>query len=303
MRFQVGDGMVEVLVDIDRFQLPIAQFLPEADPERVESARSLLEPDHADLDRGLLTLAIQTFVLRAAGRTILVDTCVGEGKERPILPDFHRRHRNGFLERLAQAGVQPESIDLVFCTHLHVDHVGWNTRLLDGRWVPTFPNARYLIGRHELGYWQDQRRRPDGDALQLGGFEDIVLPILEAGRAELVDDGYELGPGLELVPLPGHTPGQMGCGRTGRSGPSFARTRSTVPCRFWTPDCQPRGVSIGSRHGRSAGRCSRRRPRRAGWWWRHISAARAACTSGGRRTASRRASRTAASEPDRIEAE
>ena len=82
--------------------------------------------------------------------------------------------------------------------------------MLDGRWVPTFPKARYLIGRRELGYWQDQRRRPEGDALQLGGFEDSVLPILEAKRAELVDDGYELGPRLSLVPLPGHTPGQMG---------------------------------------------------------------------------------------------
>jgi len=202
--------MVDVLVDIDWFELPISRFLHEAEPGQVESARSLLEPDHVDLERGMLILAIQTFVLRAAGRTILVDTCVGEGRERPLVPDFHRRHQSGFLERLAQAGVQPESVDLVFCTHLHVDHVGWNTRLLDGRWVPTFPNARYLIGRRELGYWQDQRRRPDSDALQLGGFEDSVLPILETGRAELVDDGYELGPGLSLVPLPGHTPGQMG---------------------------------------------------------------------------------------------
>jgi glyoxylase-like metal-dependent hydrolase (beta-lactamase superfamily II) len=210
MRFQAGDSMVDVLVDIDRFQLPITQFLPETEPGLVESARPLLEPEHVDLERGLLLLAIQTFVLHAAGRTILVDTCVGEGKERPFVPDFHRRHQSGFLERLAQAGVQPESVDLVFCTHLHVDHVGWNTRWLDGRWVPTFPHARYLIGRRELGYWQDQRRRSDGDALQLGGFEDSVLPILEAGRVELVDDGYELGPGLSLVPLPGHTPGQMG---------------------------------------------------------------------------------------------
>src|SRR5215470_5547529 len=210
MRFQVGDSMVDVLVDIDRFELPITQFLPEAEPEQVESARSLLEPDHADLERGLLILAIQTFVLRAADRTILVDTCVGEDKERPLVRDFNRRRQSVFLERLAQAGVQPESVDVVFCTHLHVDHVGWNTRLLDGRWVPTFPNARYLIGRRELGYWQVQPRRHGGDALELGGFEDCVLPILEAGRAELVDDGYELGPGLSLVPLPGHTPGQMG---------------------------------------------------------------------------------------------
>src|SRR5262249_2262932 len=162
--FQAGDCLVDVLVDVDRFQLPIAQFLPEAEPGQVESARSLLEPDHADLGRGLLILAIQTFVLQAAGRTILVDTCVGEGKERPLLPAFPRRPHGRVLERLAQAGVGPASVDLVFCTHLHVDRVGWNTRMLDGRWVPTFPTACYLIGRRELGYWQDQRRRPDGDA-------------------------------------------------------------------------------------------------------------------------------------------
>ena len=107
MRFQVGDSMVDVLVDIDQFELPIARFLPEAEPGQVESARSLLEPDHADLERGMLILAIQTFVLHAAGRTILVDSCVGEGKERPLVPDFHCRYQSGFLERLAQAGVQP----------------------------------------------------------------------------------------------------------------------------------------------------------------------------------------------------
>ena len=201
---------MDVLVDIDRFELPIAQFLPEAEPGQVESALTLLEPEHVDVERGMLLLAIQTFVLHCAGRTILIDTCVGEGKERPLIPDFSRRHHSGFLERLAKAGVKPESVDLVFCTHLHVDHVGWNTRLLDGRWVPTFPNARYLIGRRELEYWQDQRRGPDGDALQLGAFEDSVLPILEAGRVDLVDDGHELGPKQSLVPLPGHTPGQMG---------------------------------------------------------------------------------------------
>lgn len=210
MRFQVWDTVVDVLVDIDRFELPIAQFFPEAELGQVESAYSLLEPDHVDLERGMLILAIQTFVLHSAGRTILVDTYVGEGKERPLIPHFSRRYHSGFLERLAQAGVQPESVDLVFCTHLHVDHVGWNTRLLDGRWVPTFSNARYLIFRRELEYWQDQRRRSDGDALQLGAFEDSVLPILEAGRVELVDNGYELEPKQSLVPLPGHTPGQMG---------------------------------------------------------------------------------------------
>src|SRR5262245_55510495 len=98
MRFKAGDSMVDVLVDIDRFELPLARFLPEAEPGQVESARSLLEPDHADLERGMLIFAIQTFVLQSAGRTILVDTCVGEGKERPLLLDFHHCRQSGFLE-------------------------------------------------------------------------------------------------------------------------------------------------------------------------------------------------------------
>jgi glyoxylase-like metal-dependent hydrolase (beta-lactamase superfamily II) len=108
------------------------------------------------------------------------------------------------------------------CTHLHLDHVGWNTRADDGRWVPTFPNARYLIGRRELGFWEDERRNPDElTPLHLGAFEDSVLPILESGRAELVDDGYELGRGMTLMPLPGHTPGQMGLQVDGRVSTLF----------------------------------------------------------------------------------
>jgi glyoxylase-like metal-dependent hydrolase (beta-lactamase superfamily II) len=236
MRFHIGDIAVDVLVDIDRFELPIAQFLPEAEPGLVESARSLLEPDHVDLERGMLILAIQSFVLHAAGRTILVDTCVGEGKERPLIPEWSRRRDSGFLEGLGRAGIRPESVDLVFCTHLHVDHVGWNTHLLDGRWAPTFPKARYLIGRRELSYWQDQRRTPGGDALHLGAFEDSVLPILEAEQAELVDDGYELGRGLSLVPLPGHTPGQMGLRLDGRARALFCGDALHSPLQVLDPE-------------------------------------------------------------------
>src|SRR6516162_8872168 len=179
MRFRVGDLAVDVLVDIDRFELPIAQFLPEAEPGQAESARSLLEPDHVDLERGMLILAIQTFVLHSAGRTVLVDTCVGEAKERPLLPAFHRRRQSRFLDRLTQAGIRPDSVDLVFCTHLHVDHVGWNTRLVDGSWVPTFPNARYLFSRREWEYWSRVEDNADGDVVG-----DSVAPIVDAGLAD-----------------------------------------------------------------------------------------------------------------------
>src|SRR5215467_7536323 len=157
-------------------------LLPDATPEAVERHRSWLAPHFMD-DKGRFLQSIHTFVVQAPGLTMLVDTCVGNDKDRGGRAPFHMMQTR-FLDDLAAAGFPPESIDLVLCTHLHVDHVGWNTRLLDNRWVPTFPRARYLIGRRELGYWQDQRRRPDRDALQLGGFDDSVLPILEAGRAE-----------------------------------------------------------------------------------------------------------------------
>ena len=134
---------------------------------------------------------------------MLVDTCIGEDKERPGLLAFHRR-KMPMLGNLRAAGVEPEDIDLVLCTHLHVDHIGWNTRLENGRWVPTFANARYLFGQAEFDYWQDQH---DQVGWMAGGFEDSVLPIVEAGQAEFVAGDHQLRAGLWLEPMPGHTPG------------------------------------------------------------------------------------------------
>ena len=139
MRFQAGDYLVDVVVDIDRFELPATNFLPGITADTIEFARTLLEPDHIDATRNRLMLAIQSFVLHAGGRTILLDSCVGEDKERRLIPEFHRRARTGFLDGLARIGVPAELVDVVFCTHLHIDHVGWNTRLHDGRWCPRFP--------------------------------------------------------------------------------------------------------------------------------------------------------------------
>src|SRR5215831_15274597 len=156
MRFAAGDLAVDVVVDIDRFELRIADFLPGIAAETIGAAGSRLAPDHFAPMGGRLLLAIQSFVLHAAGRTILLDSCVGEDKERRLIPEFHRRARTGFLDGLARIGVPAELVDVVFCTHLHIDHVGWNTRLHDNRWVPTFPNARYLTGRREFAYWQQQ---------------------------------------------------------------------------------------------------------------------------------------------------
>jgi len=207
MRFAVGDVRVDSVIDFDCVDLPIARFLPDADRDLLAKSRAFLEPEHANLERDVIHLTIQTFLLRVGDRTIMIDPCVGEHKERPAQAHWHRRDATGFLARLAAAGVQPEEVDVVFCTHLHSDHVGWNTQLLDGRWVPTFPNARYLIGRTEMAHW---------DALQARGttkyaaIDDSVLPVVQAGQVDLVDDGHEPASGVTLLPLPGHTPGQMG---------------------------------------------------------------------------------------------
>jgi glyoxylase-like metal-dependent hydrolase (beta-lactamase superfamily II) len=210
MRFTVGDIRVDIIVDDDDFELPLSQFFPGSEPGQLAGHRGLLEPDFLDIARDIARFAIQSFVLRLDGRTILIDSCIGEQKDRPEIPVWNQRRGTGFLQRLAQAGVTPAEVDTVFCTHLHVDHVGWNTQREDGRWVPTFRNARHLIGRHELADWMAQLRSGSAPAMHARALQDSVLPVVEAGLADLVDDGYEIAKGLTLIPLPGHTAGQMG---------------------------------------------------------------------------------------------
>jgi len=142
------------IVDLDPFTLPLSFLFPDADMAMIRHVEPVLAPHHVDYDQGLILLGIQSLLLRTATLTILIDTCVGEHKPRPRRPEWHERSGSAFLERLAGAGVTPEHVDIVLCTHLHADHVGWNTRLSNGRWVPTFSKARYLIGRSELAHWQ-----------------------------------------------------------------------------------------------------------------------------------------------------
>lgn len=208
MRFRIGDAMVDVVPDLERFALPVAMLFPSADLSRLDTHRDLLEPDHLDFAAGTILLGVQSLLLRLPGLTVLIDSCVGEDKPRAARPEWHQRRASGFLERLSALGVAAEEVDVVLCTHLHADHVGWNTRLLDGRWVPTFPRARYLVGREELAYWQ--ARAAAEPQVGHGSYADSVLPLLEAGRIVTVETGEEVAPGATLVPLPGHTPGQMG---------------------------------------------------------------------------------------------
>jgi glyoxylase-like metal-dependent hydrolase (beta-lactamase superfamily II) len=177
-------------------------LLPDALPEAVERHRDWLSPHFLD-DRGRFLQSVHSFVVRAAGLTALVDTCIGNDKDRGGRPPFHML-RTSFLDDLRAAGVPPESVDLVICTHLHVDHVGWNTRLDDGRWVPTFPRARYLFGRAEWEHWSAESE--DGTARIMA---DSVAPVLDAGLALLVDMDHRVSDELWLEPTPGHTPGHV----------------------------------------------------------------------------------------------
>ncbi len=160
-----------------------------------------LRPHFID-QQGLLTLSIHAFLLESRGERIVVDTCIGNGKQRTVA-DWNLR-AGPFLEDIARAGFPRESVDTVLCTHLHVDHVGWNTMRVDGRWVPTFPNARYLFAREEWAHWERAGEEHYGPVL-----EDSVRPIIEAGRHTLVETDHELTDEVHLEPTPGHTPGHV----------------------------------------------------------------------------------------------
>jgi glyoxylase-like metal-dependent hydrolase (beta-lactamase superfamily II) len=177
-------------------------LLPAAVPAAVERHRDWLAPHFLD-DRGRFLQSIHTFVLQAPGLTALVDTCVGNDKDRGGRAPFHMMQTT-FLEDLKAAGFPPESIDVVVCTHLHVDHVGWNTRLDGGRWVPTFPRARHLFARREWEHWAAE---PGDDTRRI--MADSVTPVLDAGLADLVEMDHRITDEIWLEPTPGHTPGHV----------------------------------------------------------------------------------------------
>jgi glyoxylase-like metal-dependent hydrolase (beta-lactamase superfamily II) len=170
----------------------------------LDENRGWLQPRFHNPESGLLVISIQSFLVRQNGLTILVDCCGGNDKDR-VRPHFHRQKRP-WLDTLRAAGAAPEDIDIVLCTHLHVDHVGWNTRLENGRWVPTFPNARYLIAQREWDYW----RNAGPAALQRTGdfIADSVLPIVERGQADMIGDEHAIRSDISVEPAHGHTPGQ-----------------------------------------------------------------------------------------------
>ena len=207
-RFMLGNIEVTAIADIDSFDVPLAFIFPGSDPGRLHHHRQWLEPQH--MESGHVRLAVRSWLLRDASRTILIDTCVGNDKYRSSRPEWHQRNDRSWLKALEAAGVGPQDVDIVLCTHLHADHVGWNTRLENGRWVPTFPNARYITSEIEYHHWQEMLNGAQ-DPLTVGHgcLQDSVLPVVDAGQMDLVHDGRELSHGLTLDLSAGHTPGHL----------------------------------------------------------------------------------------------
>jgi glyoxylase-like metal-dependent hydrolase (beta-lactamase superfamily II) len=183
-----------------------AELLPESTADGLESDREVLVPDFWDPPTSTYNCCIQSWLVRSEGRTILIDTGIGEDKDRQI-PLFHHQHF-GFLDALAASSTSPDDIDLVICTHVHVDHVGWNTRLMNDEWVPTFPNATYLFARADYEFWNPENGyQQRGAPINANMFNDSVEPVYRAGQAVLWEDDYLVDANLRIELAPGHTPG------------------------------------------------------------------------------------------------
>ena len=201
MQWKIGKVMITKVVELET--VGSTRFiLPQAAKEEIRKLPWLIP--HFATEEGRLKMSIHSLVVETPKHRIVVDTGLGNDKEGRSVPTWNKR--NGpYLDIMTQAGFPPESIDTVLCTHLHVDHVGWNTRLVDGRWVPTFARARYLFGRTEYEHWRDHSDTPDKVAV----FNDSVKPIVDAGKAELIAGDARLTDEITVIPTPGHSPGHM----------------------------------------------------------------------------------------------
>ncbi len=204
---EIGHITWRRVIETEGPEFDIGFLLPDATADALAPHRAWLEPRFLDPASGKLVMATQSYVLRTRHHAILVDACVGNDKERRFHAPWSHRHEARYLDNLAAIGLAPENIDFVMCTHLHADHVGWNTRLVDGRWVPTFPNARYLFAATEFAHWEALNKK--GKKYSDGCIDDSVLPVVEAGRADIVADDYAFDDEIHFEMTPGHTPGHV----------------------------------------------------------------------------------------------
>ena len=198
---KIGDVTITSIIERDGPWRKPAEMFPAYDPATGEKHLAALDPVVFDPASGKMVITYQTFVVHTPKHTILIDTCTGEDKGYPAPMDFPKQP---WLDNFNAAGLSFEAIDYVFCTHLHIDHTGWNTMLRGGKWVPAFPNAKYIFHKAEYAFWEamtKQGKNPPGNVWSYN-----CRPIVEAGQALLVDDTYQLDDTFSLTPTPGHSP-------------------------------------------------------------------------------------------------
>ena len=201
--WKVGDVEIARIAEIYGFADNISMLLKDETAEFVKQF-AWLRP-HFATPEGLMILSFQCFVLRSQGKNVMIDTCIGADRKREY--DVFCNLKTTFLEDLTVAGYPPSTIDTVLCTHLHFDHVGWNTHLVNGRWVPTFPNARYLFGKKEYDHWVHMRNT--GGYHDFEHMHDSIDPVIEAGLVDYIGPEHKITDEVTLFPTPGHTPGHV----------------------------------------------------------------------------------------------
>jgi glyoxylase-like metal-dependent hydrolase (beta-lactamase superfamily II) len=200
--WQIGDVRITRIVEVNAHEDPFTMLSAGTEPD-LGKHYPWLAPNFVTPD-GQMKISFQAFALRTPSKTIIVDTCIGEGRVREY--DIFTNMQSDYLDDLVAAGYDPGAADIVLCTHLHFDHVGWNTRADNGHWVPTFPHARYLFDRREYEHWRAARAE---DPSHFDHWIDAIDPVVEAGLVDLIGPQHQICPEVSLFPTPGHTPGHV----------------------------------------------------------------------------------------------
>jgi len=236
LKFSVSDLNIHRAIEQETSFFPALELFPQLTPELLAENRSWLRQAGALDEADVLILCFQSYIVRTPHHTILIDSCIGNDKQRPARPKWHMKTDDTYMRALAGAGVTPADIDYVMCTHLHVDHVGWNTRLENGRWVPTFPKARYVFGKAEYDYWAEQNAKAE-----VPPFADSVLPVVEANRSEIVANDFAIGDHVRILPTPGHTPGHVAFAfGKGKDSAVFSGDLMHTPLQTLHPELSPK---------------------------------------------------------------
>ena len=206
---RIGEATITRVEETNKPVYPLRQIFPQVTDELLAQHKHWMAPHHYEAETGRIRLAVHSWLLQIGGKKILIDCCCGNNKKKPGRP-FWEDLNEPYLERLAAAGARPDEVDMVMCTHLHHDHVGWNTMQKDGKWVPTFPNARYVFNQPDIDYFSRIDADPKEGPAELGTFRECVIPILDAGRADIVSGQKQrLNDFIEIDAAPGHSPGHV----------------------------------------------------------------------------------------------